>query len=420
MPISFAVDSHGLLKRWQVRFQEDPFTFNQVTSPGDGAPFPDGHLTVYVQEDRERLAQAIHNAFNIMAFWLGYFPKPMWVEDEVIDFSSNDYWYDQRLRLDKAWLDDFGKRRQIPLTVSSVSKGKKTGATYQDYPKQYRNAGNMEVSPDDLATISITLDKDMTVDELADLHLFFNPAATVSGDRVFFSHFQDYDPRLEIIPLGAAQGTDWGMGDDLDLAVDIADIVNPKLWQRPYAGQDRYMYSPFDKEDDPISYFAEAGDANKFLACRDEMDKESAVTLLSLPSSGDSAAPVETPGEAIIENKESSEFRVRVKAGHSPPSDPYAVRVSYRSGLPLQHGQMDPELELALFRLVNANTVFRDLHLNNRPGKTFPRDWEEMFEDTDAFAYMTLPIAALGTKRGHYEAFTVIQRRADPNKGNVK
>ena len=79
MAISKYVPVYGLLNAWQRINREDIWRFNQAA--GQGAPL--GECPVYLQDDREQIAEALNEAFHLFTSYLGYYPRPLWSEETI-------------------------------------------------------------------------------------------------------------------------------------------------------------------------------------------------------------------------------------------------------------------------------------------------------------------------------------------------
>ncbi len=105
MAISKYVPVYGLLNAWQRINREDVWHFGQCA--GQGAPL--GDCTVYIQEDRESIADALNEAFNLFTTYLGYYPRPTWSE-QTIRLGGGVPYQLQRLKAEHGYLIEFGQR----------------------------------------------------------------------------------------------------------------------------------------------------------------------------------------------------------------------------------------------------------------------------------------------------------------------
>ena len=140
-----------------------------------------------------------------------------------------------------------------------------------------------------------------------------------------------------------------------------------------------------------------------------------------LSYSNDGRSKVETPVNAILINADLGRFRLtRQTPGQTLSiNNPFAVRVNYEAGYPMQNSRIDLELELAALRLANADFAFEQGIFRDSAFANFQDDFVDLFDrasDTQ-IPVIDRRLLDLGSKRGHYEAYNVFKRRNTPGKG---
>ena len=119
MAISFQYNHHNMLNRWATRMRENPWRFNQFEDPFAGTTRPTQRTTksVFFQKHREELAQALESAFDLVTYYLGYYPKPTFTEDIVLSLNPKYSWWDQTLTIPVRHLIQFGKAKYKTPTI---------------------------------------------------------------------------------------------------------------------------------------------------------------------------------------------------------------------------------------------------------------------------------------------------------------
>lgn len=312
------VPMHGLclLNRWPKVMREVEYRFNQIT--GDGVlQLPQCQNHVYVQYERDYIAQALYDAAVQAREYLGYAPAPMWVENEVIALEDSLAWNGQQLATQYGHVQAFGRRATTEIT-SNVT------VSYTDEDDD----GCL-----DTATLTVTGISAIDADEI---QVFFRTA-----DGTESAAHENW--RIEPLTVTKSGGTATIKGSR-------ALFVQPSLWTTEYrqtidgniAG---WIKNAGDVQDD--DNFVASVDVYRVYA-----DATSAVELLLNPQW------VTTPtvnATADITNAEQGYFTLRTGTTQTQPeSNPTHVRVSYLAGLPLVNGLMDAQFETAIVRYANT------------------------------------------------------------------
>lgn len=300
----------GLLNRWPLVMQEDAWRFNQIL--GAGVRMPQGSVAqAYVQPEREYIADSLQAAIAQTADALGYPPAPMWVEDEYIALDPEYYWSAQNLTTRYGRVIEFGKR-----TTSLISA---------DAPLVFSDANGDQV--DDTVTITVTTDVD--TDEIG---VFFRVAD--GADAAAHEWWE-----IDGLTKTASGGT-------VTITGHKALFAHPlNVWAHSYSSDDWNVKYTGDTQD-PAS-FVSAVDVYRVYA-----DATSAVQLIS--SGRNTSAPITNVTAALLDS-DYGMFSIYAGASQSEPEAyPHAVKISYRAGLPLQNGRIQPRLETAIIRYANT------------------------------------------------------------------
>ena len=163
-----------------------------------------------------------------------------------------------------------------------------------------------------------------------------------------------------------------------------------------------------------------------------EVDTANSATLLFYPDSTNSSESgvQEVDVTPYVVNGEKGVFALKNKTITSQSGPPYAVRVDYEHGLPLNHrGHMDVDIERAIFILANNAVTTKVLPHSSSPetlpfsenaAELFLSDREEVWgEDKDRLYIEAEYVNPLGLRHGHVEAWKTIERRADRVKSSL-
>lgn len=319
----------GLLNRWPLVMNEDVWRFNQIL--GAGVRMPQGSVAqAYVQYERDYIADSLQAALTQTADALGYPPAPMWIQDEYITLDPEYHWTAQQLVTKFGHVIEFGKR-----TTTLISA---------DAPLAFSDANGDQV--DDTVTITVTTD--VSPDEIG---VFYRVA---DGAQAAASEWWEIDGL-----------TKTASGGVVTITGHKALFTHPlNVWANSYTSDDWSVKATGDTQD-PAS-FVSAVDVYRVYA-----DATSAVQLIS--SSRYSSAPV-TDVTATLLDSDYGLFKLYAGDNQGDPDNyPHAVKISYRAGLPLTNGRIQPRLETAIIRY--ANTIqAQPPALSDRPNAMWIED----------------------------------------------
>lgn len=373
MAISESYPTRGLLNAWQRINQERIFQFNQAA--GTGAPL--GECGVYIQQDREQLAESLLDAWNMMTTWLGYFPQPTWYSEDV-RLGKGSPWQLQTLRTKYGRFIEWGQRATSLIQAGAT-------VTYSDPDANGVN---------EKATITVN-----GVTAAADeIQIFFQVADGAPGAG---------DERYQIEPMRVSVS-----GGVATITGHRALFVKPlTIWDVPYAPSDPNYRTRNYADTTQATGFVTAVDVYRVYN-----DSSVPAQILSDPLLGwDYSSPGTTAVDAALARSTDAQngiFQVRFDCpGNCPPPYPEYARVYYRSGLPLTNGQPDIGILRAIIRLANAN-MYRKLC-------TFCPDTAEIWlqdkeQEIVAQRHVNNPF---GTKKGQVAAWMTVLSRALPKGG---
>lgn len=372
------VTTFKLLNRWRDIMKADPYLFNQIT--GVGIPIPEtcGEKGVFIQLDRDQIANALNDAVESARDYLNFYPRPTYLHarlylQEGIPIER------QELRLPNGYLQAFGRRA--------------TTLIEDDVAVVYTDSNGDGV--DDLATITLTLVTDVAADEI---QVFF---------RVTDGALNNADDLWQIEPLRVVKS-----GLNVTITGHRALFVNPDVWAVDY--------------DEPTFINKNSGDvadAADFVTLVDVYrvytDSTNAVIYNADPIFDCGSAPidgdVQYSGTGRIVDRTISSFNPR-RGDHCGLYYAETVDVWYLAGLPLVNGLMERRMEKALVRFSNtlmaqSPSCFCDRVLNMWKQDTTTEDVEKLPE--------WLADNPLGLQGGAVEAWRVINRMALPGGGKL-
>lgn len=300
----------GLLNRWPLVMNEDVWRFNQIL--GAGVRMPQGSVAqAYVQYEREYIADSLQTAIAQTADALGYPPAPMWIDHEYIVLDPDYHWTAQQLVTKFGHVIEFGQR-----ATSLISA---------DAPLTFSDANGDQV--DDTVTITVTTS--ISPDEIG---VFYRVAD--GADAAAHEWWE-----IEGLTKTASGGT-------VTITGHKALFVHPlNVWAHEYTSDDWNVKYTGDTQD-PAS-FVSAVDVYRVYA-----DATNAVQLIS--SARDTDTPT-TNVTATLLDADYGLFKLFVGDSQTDPDAyPHAVKVSYRAGLPLTNGRIQPRLETGLIRYANT------------------------------------------------------------------
>lgn len=303
-----------LLNRWPVVMHEIDWRFNQIS--GDKVRMhAQCQNRVYIQYERDYIGQALYDAAVQAREYLGFAPAPMWVVNEPVTLNSDLSWDGQTLQTRYGHLTEFGVR-----ATSGITSG--VTVVYSD---------TNDDQLDDLATITVSGVTDIDADEIKAYFRVADGALAAASDL------------WQITGLTVTKS-----GDTATITGPRWLFVHPKaVWSKEYAYQESNPNWPkFEGDANNTEHFVQQVDVY-----REYADATNAVQLLPNPALTDSPVSV----TADIVDAEYGSFSLRTVGSQlAPGARPETVRVSYRAGLPLVNGRMDPQLETAIVRYSNT------------------------------------------------------------------
>lgn len=322
-------DRYGVLHNWRIHMQENVWRFNQI----DGQGVRNVAEPVYIQPDRDALARALTEAWQLMSTRLAYFPQPTWHSERIRFGAGVPYWL-QSLTTTYRKLIQMG-RRATALIEAGVA------VTYSDADGDGVN---------DTATITV-LNTTIDADEI---QLFVQVAdgASAAGDFYWRIH-----------PVTVTKS-----GTTATITGHRALFVKPSVITNiPYDPTDPNSLERNNGNSTNAAHFVTAVDVYRVYN-----DPTSPVDLVADPiysqSPGYWNADITYAGQGWIEDGENGIIRLRHNAS-CPGAISYAT-VHYQSGIPLVNGLMDSYYGLAMSRLANTLTP----HELNCPFTTWTKD----------------------------------------------
>lgn len=321
MAVSFTTPVYNLLNAWQRINRESIWAFNQAG--GVGAPLSE--CGIYIQDDREQIAETLNEAWHYFVTYLGYNPRPIW-HAQTIRLGAGQPYQLQRLRAERGYLVEFGQRATSLIQA---------GATVT-----YSASGALGTVND---TATITVNTSVDLDEI---QVFFR---TADGALAAV------DERFQIEPLRLSES-----GGVVTITGHRALFVRPDtIWERPFQPTD-----PNYRERNA------ANTANSSTDFVSEVDvyrvyNDDSVTgqLISDPiwtRNTDLSGNLLTSADVRITDTKYGRFEVRAECIAACVGPIEAVKVYYKSGYPLENGDMAMDLQRAIIRLTNAN-MYRKL-----------------------------------------------------------
>lgn len=308
-------NSYKLLNAWQKVMQENIWLFNQAM--GQAAPDKYGR-GVYIQPERDDIAQQLAVSVEMASTYLGFYPRPVYIT-ERIPLRRGLPIERQTLRTSHKHLQAFGSRA-VTLIQDEVN------VTYTD-----TDGDGVE----DLATVVVAT----TTTNPDEVKLFFR---TINGAPSAADELYEIEPTTVVIT-----------GPVTTINAHKALFVKPStIWDVPY--------DPTDPNFEVRNY-ADTTDANDFVTSVDVYRVYTDVTGSCqfvydnfYTTNFSTATETQVTGTALIKDSKQGIFMVR-------PSDVSyydifeAVDVKYLAGLSLVRGRMNTVAERALIRLANAN-----------------------------------------------------------------
>lgn len=306
----------GLLNRWAEIMHEDPFRFNQIAGEGVRVA-PNSPNNVYIQYDRNYIANALYNAVLQTRDALGFYPAPAWIEDEILTVDPDLSWNRQTFVARYGHIQTFGRRA--------------TSVIAEDVTVNYSDENGDQV--DETATITIT-DASLTDMDVDEIEVFFRTTdGAPSGGHEYW----------QIEPLTITKS-----GSTVTITGHRSLFVDPKaVWAREYAAPDW-----------TTRYAGDTSNADSFVSQVDVYrvyaDSISAVQLLLNAGVVGAANAVVNATASLSDAYQGEFYAYTADAQSAPGATPDKVRISYKAGHPLLNGKMEPRLETGIIRFANT------------------------------------------------------------------
>lgn len=322
MAISFNYQTNGLLNLWQRTNRELIWRFNQAA--GAGAPI--GACPVYIQDDREQIAESLIEAKTLIEKWLGYYHRPTWAV-ESIPFAGGYPWQLQTLRMGMGHFIEWGQRGATLIQAGA-------SVVYSDPDLDGVN---------ERATITVN----NVADSADEIQIFFQVAdgAPSAGDE-----------RYQIEPVSVTKS-----GTTVTIVGHRALFVKPStIWAIPFSPSDPNFRTRNYADTAQPTGFVTAVDVYRVyndtsVSAQIESDP------LYDPTATNLGQTVYTSTNTRITDSRNGIFEARFDCPLEPCAPPYPeyVKVYYRSGLPLVNSQPDSTILRSIIRLTNANMYMK-------------------------------------------------------------
>ncbi len=356
-------NTYKLLNAWQRVMNESVWAFNQVL--GQGAPDKFGR-NVYVQPERDTIAQSLTVAVETATPHLGFYPRPVYLTERV-PLRRGVPLERQPLRTRFKHVQAFGQR-----AVTLIEAG--AAVTYSDSDGDGIN---------DRATITVVT----ALTDPDEIKLFFRVSDGAPGAA---------DDLYEIEPTTVSIS-----GGSATITVHRALLVKPStIWDVPYS---------IDGGNYDSKNAASTTDANDFVTAVDVYrvytDSTNAVQLvadnyyLDYPPA---ATETLVSASGLLKDSQAGTFMVR------PAATCYyryfeAVEIKYLAGLSLVRGRMHTVAERALVRLANADMPHLPASVTEPPQSRWSYDHDPASKDN--LLSPTDLNNPFGIRRGHVDAW---------------
>lgn len=308
-------DHFRLLNRWPLVMQADPWNFNQLV--GAVAPLSTESRVIYIQRERDMIADALNNAAQMIADQLGFYPRPVWLSERL---HVGRGWQElQTHRLTWGYVQEFGVR-----TTSLIQAG--VAVVYSD-----TNADGT----DDLATITV-----VTGVAASEIGVFFQVAdgAESAGASTW-----------EIEPLSVS------------VSGGVATITGPRyLFVKPSVVWAQEFITPnfTDKSAGNTSQpndFVTAVDIYRVYSDTTSFPAIQSDPIFCSACGSNLGGNTTTLATGRIYDSRLGIVQVRPTSCCSACGYwPETIDVYYKAGFPLENGKMARRLELACIRLANT------------------------------------------------------------------
>lgn len=359
------IQTYTMLNAWQRRMRENIWRFNQIEDPGAS----NAQCPVYVQSDRDEIAEALAVAWDELATHLHYFPRPAWTTERIA-LGRNPIYELQQLRTTFGHLIALGSRATT-LIDDAVT------VTYSDADGDGIN---------DTATVSVT-----TAVDTDEIQVFFRTAdgAPAAADERY---------QIEPLTLSASGGT-------VTITGPMALFASPSaLWAFEYESPN--FVNPNAGSPSTAADFVTAVDVYQVTT-----DPTGAVTLLSDRWPKDALTTNatgfdQTTAGAQIVDAELGLVRVRPTTCADCVGPPQYVDIAYYSGKALHNGRMDTALETALIRLANTYMPMELCSFCNATTRLWQDDNQPVPQSRDK-----LQSSPFGSLNGQVYAWRIVKSR---------
>jgi hypothetical protein len=305
------IPNNRLLNAWQRRMA-NPFHFNQLAGTNAYAPLTDPGEWVYVQPDRDYIAEALAQANAEISAYLGTYHRPTFVE-EVVEVPRN-------------WRPDrnlFTQWNHVQAIGSRATTLIEAGATVT-----YNLAAGT-------ATVTVA-----TTVAASEVRVYFRVADGADSAA---------NPLWEIEPLRAVAS-----GGNVTLTGHAALFAEPSLWAAPYVGPNYNATSKNVGDSNDVTSYVVTVDVY-----REYADATDAVTFFTDPiwvGNASSSTYSEFDGVALIADGRQGALVVRPSSYGCNWRWFNRIRIRYLAGYPLDSvtGLPDNALETAYVRLGNC------------------------------------------------------------------
>jgi hypothetical protein len=369
--------THGLLNAWQHYMKANAWHFNSIDGAGTQAPLADPGDVLYVQPERDIIAEGIVNALSMASRYLGFFHRPVYVR-ETIPFTSG--WpgtYGAMVRARWRHIQAVGRRATQLLGDGN------TAIVYSDEDGD---------GVDDTATITITDAAIASISDPTEIQAFFRTADSLAPVEA--------DERWQIEPLRVEIS-----GTTATLTGHRSLFVSPALWRLPYRSPN---YNSSSKNSGTTT------DAANFITnvaiYRVYPDSAGAVRFHMTSARNCATCAVDyCDGTATIQDAENGYLRVcsdcatGVCVGYTK-----AVEIHYLAGYPLDAitGQPDSALTIAILRLANTLMSYEPQDTKDALSRQWLHDFELMPAAELAPDVINNPF---GLRRGQIAAFRTLK-----------
>lgn len=307
------VTHFNLLNRWPSIMHVNQFNFNQAS--GLSAPL-NSPCKVWIQPERDVVAQSLYMAGHQIAENLGFYPRPTWVS-ETFRLGRGWPYTAQEYVTKYKYVEAFGQRATSLITAN-------VAVTY---------TCDNSTGVDNVATISGAT----TVTDPNEIQFFFRVADGAPGDG---SEYWQIEPMQVTI----ASGVFTAVGSR-------ALFVQPSVWKTPFLPSD-----PNYIENNGVDIAQPGNFVTLVDVYRVYNDTTVQAQYLSDPiySQTSPLTPMLTDtGVVLLIESGIGNFRVRPDSCTGCHNLEW-VKVFYKAGFPLVNGAMDRRFETALIRFANV------------------------------------------------------------------